>query len=899
MSQPYDLALLDAEFETLLDMAHAERAARLERIEREAPDLAAVLRRLLALAARAETTTIRQFGGALRVVNEPLQAPAIPGYRVGAAIASGGMATVYSATRDVHGVAQPVAIKVLHAMLLAPLDRERFLNEQRILARLHHPHIASLIEVGAVQDRPYMVLEHIDGEPIDERLRPTTSDLPRILEAIAQAADAVQRAHEHFVIHRDIKPANVLLDRSGGVKLIDFGIAKVLDDADGLRTDPTLTGCVPMTLRYASPEQLMQRPVGVGSDIYQLGLLLYRLATGAWPFDDGTGELQAERVRAGAVPVPPSRRVSDPALRAALRGDLDAIVLRCLRFEPADRYRAAADLRDEIERHRRHEPVLARRHTQGYLLRSFMLRHRLGVTVAAAALLLIVVGVVSALLLAQRARQYAARSARTLDAVTEMFRPANPYAPSPKTTTVAQAVEAASARFLEEDAGDPAFQAGVLLRLADMQESAENFARMRELLERADTLARSGDVDATLASRILVRRMEALFRLGEYDALDALRKSRDRELDGAARLQADHLLASVLTERGKLSEASSALLALTAQMQALDAMTQSQILNSLGIVQGRSRDYAVELATYQRAIPMLDPRDISHLPMLIRLRANAATALGNLHRPEEAAREYRSLLEIVRARLDVTHPMVAKVTANTMVALAGAERFHDAFRVGQALDRDAVLREEPAWRAQFLTIFAAAALYDGHFDLVLPNLAEAGELATATLGKGSPRLAYYAEQIAWTLWEFGERPLALAAARASHRLGEGKRTVADMLLQLGAEAGLPVPDRPDPAFTSRLETECDRKHYQALHTKLVEHAPPPKEVVPTDCYAYERARLEALGWEVRPARRETPQPMRSPLLLQWSAPDDPALSVIGQGIPPALRARLAAVIDGF
>jgi len=899
MGNSFDIAALDAHLEALLDLPMIQRAARLEQVAQTEPELATVLRRLLAIAAEADTAEIRNVGQSLRLVAEDAPVPEVAGYRVTEELGRGGMAAVYAAVRSVHGIEQPVAIKVLRAALLSPLDRERFLNEQRILARLQHPNIATLIEVGTVDERPYMVMERIDGEPIDARLKPTAADLPAILDAIAQAADAVQLAHAHFVIHRDIKPDNVLLDRQGRVKLIDFGIAKILDEAGGLRADPTLSSASPLTLRYASPEQLLGRPIGVGSDIYQLGLLLYRLATGAWPYDDLDNALQAERTRPESVPVPASRRVSDPALRRALQGDLDSILLKCLRFEPAERYRSVADLREDLERHREHRPVAARRQTRGYLLRSFVLRHKLGVAIGSAALLLVAVATVAALGLAERSRQYAARTERTLDAVTEMFRPANPYAPSPKTTTVADAVERATARFLEEESGDPAFQAGMLLRLADMQEAAENFSRMHELLARAHALLDTGDGDAGLLSRVVVRELEALFRLGKYDELARLRAANDGDLVGRDRLQADHLAASVLTEQGHLPEALAALESLSAAMQPLDRVAQAQVLNSLAIVHSRGKRYEQEFATYQRAMAVLDPGQLTHLPMLVRVRANSATALSNLKRPDEGAEQYLALLPEVRTQLGPAHPMVAKVTANTVVALQGAERFADAYRVTLDLDATSALKDEPAWRAQFLTILAGAALYDGRYDRVLPNLVEAAEIATGTLGKGSPRLAYYAEQLAWTLWEFGEREVALAAAAQAHRLSEGSRTVADLLLQVGSETGSTVAGRPDPDFAARMKSDCDRVHYQVLRDRLLDAKATPDLPVPADCASFERARLETLGLRVEPPRRHVPQPMRSPLVLRWTQPQDPALAVVDAGIGEKMRERIRAVIAGF
>ena len=897
MPQALDMALLDAHLEELLDLPEALRSVRLERLSQTEPDLALLLRKLLTIAAKVETADIRPQAAGLRLIDEEAPAPEIAGYRLGEEIGRGGMATVYAAVRDVHGTEQAVAVKVLRAALLSAIDRERFLNEQRILARLQHPNIATLLDVGVVDGRPYMAMERIEGEPIDARLKPTIVDLPAILDAIVQVTDAVQLAHEHFVIHRDIKPDNVLVDRQGRIKLIDFGIAKILEEASGLRADPTLTGTTPLTLRYASPEQLLDRPIGIGSDIYQLGLLLYRLATGAWPHEDADGLPQIERLREDALSVPASRRVSEPRLRRALQGDIDSILLKCLHFDPALRYRSAVELKADLLRYRQRRPVSARRQTRGYLVKRFVLRHRLGVGLAAGAFVLVVVIAMSAVVLASRSRQFAERTTLTLDAVTEMLSPANPYAPSPKTTTVAEAVDRATDRFLNEDLGDSDFQARILARLSSMQEAAENYSRMRELLERADTLIHTAGSDASLRSHVLERELKALFYLGAYDEFTRLRDDRASELLGDDRLRADHLLASVLSEQGRFPEALLKLQSLLPTIGSMAPSDRANVFNTLGNVYGGLKQYNDELASYRRAEALLDPNDLAQLPTWIRVRANIATALGNLKRPREAAELYATLLERVKQKLGVSHPMAAKIAANTMVMLMGVERYDDAFAVSRDFDSSSVLTSDPSWRAQYLAILAGTALFDGQFREALPNLVDGVRLATDTLGKGSPRLAYFAEQLAWALWEYDERQLALQSAAVAYRLSEGKRSTADLLLQLGGDLGLGVPGRPDPDFTARLESDCDRLHYTALRSRFVDgKLLAPGTRVPLDCYSIERSRLEVLGLVVDPprARDDGAQPLRSPLTLRWSNPTDPALAatVIGD----AERHRLESLI---
>lgn len=421
------LAELDRQLEALLGLPLDARQARLAALDRSDPALAGSLRRLLQIAIDADTFELRRAGERLVVVGDEGAAPDIPGYLVGPVIGRGGMATVWAGRRDVAGTAQTVAIKLLRTGLSSPVDQARFLNEQRILARLRHPSIAVLLDVGVVDDRPYMVLERIVGVPIDQHLAPGSEALPRILDALDDIADALATAHAHLVIHRDIKPANVLVDQDGHVKLIDFGIAKVLDGGEGPGTHRTATAAAPLTLRYASPEQLSGQPVGVASDVYQFGLLTYLLLTGAWPWPDEGHDWPRARLDPDVLPVPPSRRIAEPGYRRRVAGDLDAIVLRCLRYAPHERYQSMAELRDDLARHRSHRPVRARRQTWRYRLVGFLRRHRLGVAVAAGLVALALGGLVSTALLAARSAEHAGRIARVLDTLTTLLTEADPY----------------------------------------------------------------------------------------------------------------------------------------------------------------------------------------------------------------------------------------------------------------------------------------------------------------------------------------------------------------------------------------------------------------------------------------------------------------------------------------
>ncbi|MBK8285614.1 MAG: serine/threonine protein kinase [Ahniella sp.] len=354
MSVRPDAALLDQRLEQLLEADLAERERLLSEIDEPS---ASLLRRMLAVASDNQTTTLSGMQAPWLQCSGDIAPPPIPGLRFIAEIGRGGMAVVYAAERDVHGVAEPVAVKLLAGAVQNELEEHRFLNEQRILAELKHPNIATLLDVGICDGRAYMVMERIDGVPIDQARSISQVGIESLLDAVLQVADALQAAHARLVIHRDIKPGNVLVDAHGQVKLIDFGIAKRLVDQPFVTKD-TLTGTMPLTLRYASPEQLMGKAVGVGSDIYQLGLLCYVLLTGLWPYpDEGEGSFPSQRLQSQGGPELASRRVREPRLRRLLEGDLDSILLKCLSFAPADRYRSMDEFSEDIRRYRERQPV--------------------------------------------------------------------------------------------------------------------------------------------------------------------------------------------------------------------------------------------------------------------------------------------------------------------------------------------------------------------------------------------------------------------------------------------------------------------------------------------------------------------------------------------------------------
>lgn len=319
----------------------------------------------------------------------PVAGLAIGAYTLREPLGAGGMGSVWRAERSDGRYQGSVAIKLLHSGLLRPGLNERFRREGSILAKLSHPHIAHLLDAGvAPAGQPYLVLEHVRGEPIDAACDRRRLGIDARLALFLDVCDAVAHAHRNLVIHRDLKPTNVMLTHDGLVKLLDFGIARLVaadDDAEHA-----------LTPRWAAPEQRRGEPVTTATDVHGLGLLLHRLLSGRIPqarVDAGVEPAPSEVFSAGAGPskeaVEAALQRGDTPRRLArhLRGDLDAIVRKALAAEPAARYGSAEALADDLRRHRAGEPVLA--HEAGWRYRAgrFVARHRVACATAAAALL--------------------------------------------------------------------------------------------------------------------------------------------------------------------------------------------------------------------------------------------------------------------------------------------------------------------------------------------------------------------------------------------------------------------------------------------------------------------------------------------------------------------------------
>ncbi len=368
------------------------REAWLRELEQRAPDAATTLHQLLDRGASSATQVFAPTSGLPGAAPVAAEGGRIGPYRLLHRIGQGGMGEVWLAERADASYSKQVAIKLISAFFGNREAIDWFRRERQALARLEHPHIARLLDGGETGDgRPFLVMEYVDGVPIDVY----ADGLPveQVVALFLQVCAAIEHAHRALIVHRDIKPANVLVAGEGEAKLLDFGIAKEIDLADA---GDSRTQTHAFTLHYASPEQMDGRPITVASDVYSLGALLYRLLCGQVPYAQSASALSLLQAIESSEAERPSRiamtQVRWPEserrrLSRQLQGDLDDIVLKCLRREPERRYGSARELADDLRRHLAHEPVQARRGSVGYRASRWLRRNWLATGAAAAVLL--------------------------------------------------------------------------------------------------------------------------------------------------------------------------------------------------------------------------------------------------------------------------------------------------------------------------------------------------------------------------------------------------------------------------------------------------------------------------------------------------------------------------------
>lgn len=721
-------------------------------------------------------------------------------YRTTRLLGRGGMGSVYEAERVDGQFEQRVALKLIRRGMETEGAVSRFIAERQILAKLAHPSIARLLDGGVTDDgRPYFVMELVDGLPLNYYCTEQRLTLEQRLEVFVALADAVDYAHRNLVVHRDLKPGNVLVTKGGDAKLVDFGIAKPLQDDDGALTH---TGARAMTPDYAAPEQITGDPITTATDVYGLGLILYELLTARRPYegrtrtsaeleqailrDDpvrpSTAVLQALRKRGQTEEEarPPESiadelRTTPARLSRRLAGDLDVICATALRKEPERRYASARALAEDVRRHVAGEPVSAQPDTLPYRMGKFVRRHRIGVAVAGlVAALTVGFGVSLAREYEHTARERD-KAERVSQLLIELLVEADPTRHRGNELTAREVLDRGAARIesLEDQPEVQAELAGVMgmaYRNLGAFDSAETL--LRRQVELLASLHGEGDSATANATRELA---EALRLQGKLDAAQAEAR-RALDLHRAANLDADAaedlaVLARTLHGLGRFDDAETHVREALTLLRAAHGERHQRVaeaLNDLGATLGSlGRTDDAKLA-YQEALEIQRERlgeDHPAIPGTLNNLAGVLQASGDLPGAEQAQREALAAYRRIHGE-DGKHPALATTLSNLGISRftqgdpAGAEPL-----LKQALEmRRELLAPTHPEIAQTASTLGLVVQQRGRLDEAEALMREALEIRE-TLGPQHPSVAHSLINLGLVLQERGELEQAEAAMR--------------------------------------------------------------------------------------------------------------------------------------
>ncbi|HST45954.1 MAG TPA: serine/threonine-protein kinase, partial [Luteimonas sp.] len=648
----------------------------------------------------------------------------VGGWRVLRELGRGGMGAVYLAARVDAGFEQRGALKLIRAGVDTEDFLRRFAQERQILATFDHPNIARLLDGGRDDmGRPYLVMECVEGQPIDRHCDAAALDVAHRVALFVAAARAVAYAHRHLVVHRDLKPSNIVVTAEGEVKLLDFGIAKVLTPTGAVDDAHTRTAARLFTPDYATPEQVRGEAVTTAADVYQLGLLLYELlcghraqhvaGPGAAAMEDAVCRREPPRASARAADADAvtlaARRSTAAALRRALRGDLDTIVLKALRKEPERRYASVLELVDDLDRWRLGRPVRAR--PEGTLYRSgkFLRRHALGVSAAAALLVLLVaygatVTLQSRALAQQRDRAQAeARKARQVKAlVLRLFEGADPQVSGNAQLTARELLDRGWSGIRTELAGQPEIRIELLDTVGEAYRQLGLYDRAEPLFLQA--LADAEAIAATPQAGARARRSLGRLRSDQgrhEEAEPLLREALAGYRDGLGARHAE--VATTLDElglvrfrRGDTEAAGQLHRDALAMRRALFGNEHAQVadsLDALGLVLRQRGEYAAAEPLHSEALAIRRRLLPAGHPGLARSMSDLALVRTDLGEHDSAEALYREAYAIMARAHGPRHPHVATIGNNLARLLQVQRRFDEAIpllREALAIRREAL-----------------------------------------------------------------------------------------------------------------------------------------------------------------------------------------------------------------
>lgn len=523
-TQASDWPELFATFERIADARPDERARLLDEATRDRPELRSRLERLLALDASdsdfvADVADWRdRFAD---MAGDEAMPTRIGAWKVGRELGAGGMGRVFLAERADGEYEQQVALKVIRGEFTTDVTIARFLAERRILARLDHPGIASLVDGGVDEHgRPWFAMQYVDGVALPEYCMQLGLGLEARLKLMIAVCEAVAYAHRQLVVHCDLKPSNVLVDDNGQPRLLDFGISRLIE-AQASPDQAALTQLRALTPGYAAPEQLAGQAVSVATDVYALGSMLYELLTGVRPYAHSDANAAAVAVaQAHAQPRTPSRAAGAHAPVAArrLRGDLDLVLAKALMHEPAQRYADADALAEDLRRHLGGWPLRARRTSTSHHLRKFIGRHRIAVPLGALAITALLLVTFFALTQARVAREQVNRAEAVRQFLVGVFEQASPDENQGRPFSAHELLEKGERQLdLTPDEQD-GLKSEIAGLLGELYIGVGDFSRSLALIERATPALSNPEVSGEVRARILLSKAWIENEKGDYES---------------------------------------------------------------------------------------------------------------------------------------------------------------------------------------------------------------------------------------------------------------------------------------------------------------------------------------------------------------------------------------------
>jgi serine/threonine-protein kinase len=716
-----------------LELEPEARAAWLAELEQTDPTNAAEIERLLAAEPGLDEMRFLDTGAspldeALPTAASPA-APALAGWQLGAwtlerPLGKGGMGTVWLARRSDGRFEGTAAVKLLNLALLDRVGTARFQREGTVLARLNHPHIAKLFDAGVTPaGQPYLVLEYVEGERLDRwcderRLGPEAR-----LRLFLDILDAVAHAHANLIVHRDLKPSNILVTSSGGVKLLDFGIAKLLEDEAGAG-ESTLTDAAEgrvFTPEFAAPEQVTGAAITVATDVYALGVLLYLLLAGRHPTAPESRS-PADHLRHVVETDPPRLSTAAGAgdaagaagrLRRLYAGDLDNILAKALKKRPEDRYGSVAAFADDIRRYLAHQPVSARRDSLGYRAAKFARRNRVPLALAAAAALGLLMAGARERQLRGRAEAEARKAVAVRDYLVSVFGAADPYQ-SPQDSAGGMTARVLLDRGVERIdtalADDPEVRTELRGALGRIYRNLGVYDRAADLIQRTlrERRALHGEDDASVAEAMdllgLVRTQQGELAAAESLLGGALAMRRRRLGDHDATAESLEHLADLYYKRNDYAKAEP-LLREAQGIQtrlhgdsSLAVATTKLALAELLRARGSSAD---AMPLYQEAVAIRVARLGENHPLTAEAVGSMGSAVEALGRHAEAEQLFRRMIAAQRRALGDWHPVLAS-SLNALGQMiykaddARAEEAESLLSQALAINRKALGENHPA-----------------------------------------------------------------------------------------------------------------------------------------------------------------------------------------------------------